>query len=1337
MAPSLTPPVTPSSFPRSPTGTPSGSHRKHMSLGRRAEQQRPPVIFRVLSTLLPIIAALLLVTTVYLFHLHHAHHSLEDGEYGLDFGWHYAPGGGVANHSSSHHSSPGGSALRHKMDLAHFLLKKYNDARAEDGRKEAMENGGWRGGSEANFIKLVEKISHKDGGGKKDDGDDGAEAASQHTAGGDDGDDEEEEEELDGNEMALKASNNNHVGKDTIIRKKGDPSVHKMSWQQLQRNLIDKDLLPHPIPSSHAAGASRACPPTSLAPAIEGASRGTITCPSSDASNPTDPRVERVLSSMLAFWNEPRGVRDRDAGTPKSQMGREFVPPPLDAKEHRRRYLTFEPDTGGWNNLRMSVENILTLAAVSGRTLVLPPTQVIYLLDAKKGDKKKGRNYDDFFNLTENAELMRRVPIISSEEFLKREGGVDGLVPLDGYNATYREHLLSVSKNCEERKKSDIYCEDLYDHFLAHGQLSPVSAEYPNENCFLFDADVFNHGEEYKYKLDPKIKERVSKFCQKRSPIFYNRTMHEAPLWHFETMDFRYRLLVHSYAFIFFTDPRVGNYYKRFVRDFLRYHDDVFCAAGKIVLALQYEDYLLQNPVLSSNDDGKKSLQSPKPSFDLDSELMGGYSSLHIRRGDLQFKEVKFDSLTWYQNTKEIWKPNEVLYIATDERNQTFFDDFRNQHSGPLRFFDDYRQLAGLDDLDPTLYGMIDTVVASRGTVFAGTWFSTFSGYIIRLRGYYGVSKYYSYYSWLDRKYFMHHWTEVGGGSWYAREYPVAWTSIDGENFVDSDNEADRDDNDAGDDNQPGKLFSREDMDVMKAKAMVVNANSVHKRGVIGGGEDISLAGLRDDEHLGRGIAGRPMNSTPALIGAKRGHIKRCDVNVDTLAYWNEPQGARDSTFVTPFGDNQQGSKPKYLVFTADKGGFNNVRMSFEIIFIIAAALDRILVLPPEQPMYLLRNDGAKKHRGLDEFFDMDGDDYKKRVKYITMEKFIQTEGHPGGQFPVPADKMDDILRASKVCAPGRLVGEGFAPCDIIHEYLVEYAHTPNITAAHHQCLVFDKGMYIHGIPDDINAAQKFCNEEGSDMKERKMVFVTKSMQRPSLLYVQGGKPPTRMLAHFYGYLHFTDSAVGNYYKRYVRDLLHVRHEIFCAAGKIVKALQDAAKKEGFSIDSEGGGGYSSLHVRRGDFQYKKMRIPAETWYENTENVWLKNEILYIATDESDKEGFFEPFRRAGHNLYFLNDFREQAGLDTIDPNWMGMIDVIVASRGRAFAGTFRSTFSGYINRLRGYYGMSMKNSWFGQYKERRMMHEWRNVNLDTYAREWPDAWMGIDADVPPAEDVF
>ena len=254
--------------------------------------------------------------------------------------------------------------------------------------------------------------------------------------------------------------------------------------------------------------------------------------------------------------------------------------------------------------------------------------------------------------------------------------------------------------------------------------------------------------------------------------------------------------------------------------------------------------------------------------------------------------------------------------------------------------------------------------------------------------------------------------------------------------------------------------------------------------------------------------------------------------------------------------------------------------MSFEIIFIIAAALNRILVLPPDQPMYLLRNDAARKHRGLDGFFDMDGDDYKSRVKYMTMEEFIRTEGRPSGQFPVPTEKIKELREASKVCSPSRpkmnWKGDGGTPpCDLIHDFLTQYATTPNITATHHQCLVFDKGMYEKGVPDNPESAKQFC-----DSGNRKLVYATKQLQEPQLLYIQGGKPPTRMLAHYYGYLHFTDPSIGNYYKRYIRDLLHLRHEIFCAAGKIVNFLQDEARKLGFTTDSEGGGGYSSLHVR-------------------------------------------------------------------------------------------------------------------------------------------------------------
>jgi hypothetical protein len=211
--------------------------------------------------------------------------------------------------------------------------------------------------------------------------------------------------------------------------------------------------------------------------------------------------------------------------------------------------------------------------------------------------------------------------------------------------------------------------------------------------------------------------------------------------------------LNHFYAFTYFTDIAVDNYYKRFVRDFLHYKDEIYCAAGKIVHELQKQ---------------------------------GEFSSLHIRRGDLQFKEVKISAAEWYNNTRELWKPNETLFIATDERNKTWFDDLAKHHR--LLFLDDYWEFAKLGELDSSFIGMIDTIVASQGRVFAGTWFSTFSGYINRMRGYYGYSMNDSWYSYLPRKTIMHPF-EFPHGNFHAREFHSGWVGIDGDTTADHERE--------------------------------------------------------------------------------------------------------------------------------------------------------------------------------------------------------------------------------------------------------------------------------------------------------------------------------------------------------------------------------------------------------------------------------------------------------------------------------------------------------------------------------------------------------------------
>ena len=74
-------------------------------------------------------------------------------------------------------------------------------------------------------------------------------------------------------------------------------------------------------------------------------------------------------------------------------------------------------------------------------------------------------------------------------------------------------------------------------------------------------------------------------------------------------------------------------------------------------------------------------------------------------------------------------------------------------------------------------------------------------------------------------------------------------------------------------------------------------------------------------------------------------------------------------------------------------------------------------------------------------------------------------------------------------------------------------------------------------------------------------------------------------MAHYYGYMYFSNPSIFNHYKRFVRDYMHYNDQIYCAAGKIVLALQEEGQKRGFELDNELGGGYSSLHVRRGDLQ--------------------------------------------------------------------------------------------------------------------------------------------------------
>lgn len=95
-----------------------------------------------------------------------------------------------------------------------------------------------------------------------------------------------------------------------------------------------------------------------------------------------------------------------------------------------------------------------------------------------------------------------------------------------------------------------------------------------------------------------------------------------------------------------------------------------------------------------------------------------------------------------------------------------------------LRFLDDYISRGTLEGVNPNVFGMVESIICSRAKVFAGTYFSTFTGYIHRLRGYHGLGED-TYYHSTGRVTFPRMKKSVGHG--FSREWRAGWTDDGGE----------------------------------------------------------------------------------------------------------------------------------------------------------------------------------------------------------------------------------------------------------------------------------------------------------------------------------------------------------------------------------------------------------------------------------------------------------------------------------------------------------------------------------------------------------------------------
>jgi hypothetical protein len=425
------------------------------------------------------------------------------------------------------------------------------------------------------------------------------------------------------------------------------------------------------------------------------------------------------------------------------------------------------------------METVVGLAAIMGRTLVLPPQKQMYLLGKGENKQKKHFGFEDFFPMEQMAHENAAIEMITMKEFLETEA-------LTGKLRNKETGKVSFPPN--NRTDWNGLSGEEYDQLREWLRTVALVPQWAPDKCLAAFPANGDHSsvEELRQMQNSIHKEGVSPATYFGNPVpvdgspmdrmkenlnnrkelcVYDEAMEKEMLVHFACAHkLGLRLLVHFYAFLYMEDWKEDLWLKRFMRDHMRYNDDIQCAAARLVHAMR--------DVARKND--------PKGNPD------GLFDSFHIRRGDFQYKNTRIDAVDIIANTKNFLAPNSTIFIATDERDKSFFDPMRKHYN--IYFMDDFMPL--LTGVNTNYFGMIDQLVASRGRIFFGCWFSTFTGFINRMRGYrstkdklpgfeQGILPTSYYYVPDDNNYKLALQQYVAlQGSFFSREFPTSWRDI-------------------------------------------------------------------------------------------------------------------------------------------------------------------------------------------------------------------------------------------------------------------------------------------------------------------------------------------------------------------------------------------------------------------------------------------------------------------------------------------------------------------------------------------------------------------------------
>lgn len=467
--------------------------------------------------------------------------------------------------------------------------------------------------------------------------------------------------------------------------------------------------------------------------------------------NPSEPSICKQtfpskcnIYPYVKFWNQQFSREDCYQSPLKHPLGKK-------APITERKYVVFQPDGGGWNNIRMAAEVAMIFAHVTGRILVMPPMAQWYLLRRNKAENDNQSTFAKFFDVNKISEAM---DIISMEEFITTIAAKGMLnIPLPSaanptnFARNHDDLWTYLEKACYTREWQP------GKYFLGFNVTKSTTT---NPHGRKFDSRVNGISSANGVTVDtltgalfnPIVKdEHLSQFASHgRKVLTYDDKMHVEKVIYFPG-DYRneYRILTHFYTYLYFADEHLEHIYKRIVRDRLHYHDDIFCAAGEVVKLLHTD---LADLAQKESKEGSKNMKEGRDKVQTSlraNQLTGGgdtnydavYHAIHVRRGDFQYSHTQLSAEQIHNNIKHLLDTTvtRILYISTDEKNTSFFDPFREHFK--IRFLSDYIHPGNIafSNLNQNHIGMVEQIICANAHTFVGTPLSTFTGYITRMRG--------------------------------------------------------------------------------------------------------------------------------------------------------------------------------------------------------------------------------------------------------------------------------------------------------------------------------------------------------------------------------------------------------------------------------------------------------------------------------------------------------------------------------------------------------------------------------------------------------------------------